>query len=188
MQEVILSTYKIILLIHFIGFIVGFGAALVSDYLFITFAKDHIINKFEAGTLKKISGLVWIGVIIFTISGIFLFLGKPDFLLNSQSFIAKIFVVSIVIINGAFLHFKVSPQIRNLKFEDDIDKKDKALRLRALLGGFISISSWTTVLILAVTKGYGHTTDTILGIYFGWILLGLIACLYLNTNLSKFFK
>ena len=188
MQQWILSNYEIFLLIHFIGFIIGLGAATVSDYMFFRSIRDLKISKNEFQTLNAISKLVWVGVIIFTISGTFLFLGKYDYLINSSSFLAKISIVAVVVFNGIFLHTKVTPHLRNITFKEKIKKRDKVLRLQALIGGIVSATSWYSALFLAITKGYGKSYSQIMLAYSSILFVGILVCLVLSKYSHKMKK
>lgn len=184
MQEFILNYYEIFLKVHFIGFIIGLGAATISDILFFKFLKDFKIDKFEADTLHTISKIVWGGVGLFTISGICLFIGKYDLLVKSSSFLSKMTIVAVVIMNGIFLHFNVSPKLRKLKLIGKVTNKDMILRTKALIGGVISVTSWYSVLFLAINKGYGFKYPQIMGFYILVLGAGILGAIILSRLLN----
>jgi hypothetical protein len=189
MQDLILNNYEIFLKVHFVGFIIGLGAATSTDYLFFKFLKDLKISKAESKVLKMMSNLVWIGVFIFTFSGVGLFYGKWQELIYSDSFLAKITIVLIIIINGTILHYIISPHLTKLSFRKKHKKEEMHnLRLKAMLSGLTSLLSWYYTLFLALNKGYNLKYSVIMGLYIILLLLGYITMYIIHIKLEHIVK
>ncbi|MFZ5424617.1 MAG: hypothetical protein ACOZAO_02340 [Patescibacteria group bacterium] len=188
MQEVILSNYALFLKVHFIGFIIGLGAATVSDYLFIRSIKDLKITESEYNTITAVTHLVWAGIALFTLSGLTMFYANMEHLLHADSFLAKVTIVAIVVLNGIFMHKKIIPNLRKISFNKEISKKEHAIRLKTLIAGAISLTSWYSALFLAINKGYGYNYIQIMSVYFLVLFAGTAFCFLLEKNIYRMGK
>ncbi len=114
MLDFLVDFQSVILKTHFLGFIIGFGGALVSDFLFFRFLRDLKISKSEKEILEYISKMIWLGVLVVFVTGVMLFIPSSSRLLSSASFIAKMTFVSIILVNATILNFYVSPRLMQL--------------------------------------------------------------------------
>lgn len=159
-----LTTFQsLILKTHFLGFILGFGGALVSDFLFFRFLRDMKISKSEKEILEYISKMIWLGVLVLFVTGILLFIPNSVRLLSSASFIVKMTLVAIILLNATVLNFYVSPRL--LKLGVAASSKNMRLRRIAFACGAISMITWYSTLFVAVTKGFGYSLLSMLVAY-----------------------
>ncbi|TSC57965.1 MAG: Uncharacterized protein Greene041679_207, partial [Parcubacteria group bacterium Greene0416_79] len=103
-MEAFLDTKFFWTILHLIGVAMGLGGALFGDFLFFAAAKNGVISRPELSALKKAGLFVWYGVLILLISGAGLFFLDSVRYLASSKFLAKMFIVGVIAINGAIFH------------------------------------------------------------------------------------
>ncbi len=155
----------IFLLIHAIGFILGFGGAVIADSLFFKFLKDLRISKLEKQVLGHLSNVVVYGLTILFVSGILLFLTDPQTYLHSSKFLTKMIIVYIIAFNGWLLHRRVSPSLMHIEWHKGTYAKKRPVRKLAFALGSISMTSWTCALILGYLRSIPFTVAQALGCY-----------------------
>ncbi len=141
------------IIVHSIGFVLGVGAATISDIFFFKFLKSHRISESEKSTLETLSTIIWIGLALLVISGTMLFLPEQARLSESPKFLLKTIVVGIIIVNGTALNLFVSPRMRRLSFEGT--KPARQFRRLAFALGAISIVSWYIAFFLGSLRHIG---------------------------------
>lgn len=151
-----LTNYKwLILILHILGFAIGLGAVTVADVLFFKFLRDFKISAFEANILRTLSRIVWFSIIVIIISGTGLYLPQMEILNQSGKFLAKMAIVSVIILNGIFLNVVVSPKLLRISFDGKRKNKEMGLgRIRKLsyASGAISLVSWYYASILGIAE------------------------------------
>ena len=158
--------------VHLLGVVLGFGGALISDVLFIKFLKDLKIEDVELKILKTMSKIIWMGLLIIVISGVFLFLSDIERYSVSAKFLVKMIVVGIIIVNGALLNFVVTPKLTQIQFGEFGEVGDigdvqgiRNLRRLAFASGAVSMTSWWTAFILGLMHRSPTPFHVLLGIY-----------------------
>lgn len=169
----LLSQYKLAaLIIHNIGFILGLGAATITDVLFFRFLKDRTISEDEKGTLDTLSSVIWIGLALLVLSGLALYLPETARLHASPKFLLKAVAIGVVLINGFLLNFKVAPYLTQLSF--DRAPAPTALRRLAFALGGISLVSWYTAFFLGSLRTIRVEFTQGLLIYLGLLLAAVV--------------
>lgn len=167
-MEILLAYKEVFVILHLLGFALGFGGALVSDFLFFRFLKNFKLSDHEIYVLGLVSNVVWGGLLVLTLSGVGIFLGDMDTYLNSIKFLTKMFVVLIITLNGVFLHFYIKPRLKLIKWTDNIASSKRYLRRLAVAGGAVSITSWSLATVLGSLKSipfeFGEATLLYLGL------------------------
>lgn len=146
---------KIALTAHLLGFALGLGGATISDIMFLRSINEKEMSQEKFNTLKTLSAVIWIGLIILIISGATMFtltyLDRGSIpMLASSRWQAKLIMVGIVLINGFVFMGKVFPILKSLI--------GKTLTLEALgkniwalaITGTISIVSWYYIFIISI--------------------------------------
>ncbi len=178
------------LILHVLGVVIGFGAAIVADTLFFRFLKDMRISRFEANVLKNVSYSVWFGLFLAIVSGGLLFMAHPAALLASDKFIAKLLILLVVIINGLILHFRIHPTLTRIYFgkRHTPQKAELAGGTRmAFLCGAISVTSWFSVFLLGMLpRSFSASLAAILTVYLATLGAAALSALgvqrYLKTR------
>ncbi len=145
---------KVILVFHVVASAIALGTVAVSDFLHLKGLKNHKIEKGFLSINPYLSQLIFITLGIIVVSGGILLYNKPS-LLNSSLFQLKMAMVLIVIINGLFLNYRISPKL-NTKKNHPIDKTKKLIFESSLFGS-ISLVTWLGIFILAFTKNFGYS-------------------------------
>jgi hypothetical protein len=127
-------------IIHNLGFILGVGAATMSDIFFFKFLKDNKVSQEEKETMDTLSAVIWAGLGVLIVSGIAMYLPEQIRLAVSAKFLLKLVVVSVIIINGILLNMIVAPNMRRLSFGGAVPER-RFRRLAFALGG-VSFTSW----------------------------------------------
>jgi uncharacterized membrane protein len=167
----LLAAYRLFLLgLHLFAMAIGLGGATVADFLFFRFLKDFRISYDEAAILRSLSQVIWVGLALLVMTGVGLYLPQAEALNASGKFLAKMVVVSVIIINGAFLNLYITPRLVNMCFGRQHPHHKGELhsaRRIALALGAISATSWYSAFILGVMpRGIADFTLLISG-YFG---------------------
>ena len=155
---------------HLFGVVLGFGGALIGDTLFFKFLRDLRIEEKEVGVLKIMSKIVWVGLFIIVLSGVFLFLSNIDRYSQSVKFLTKMIVVGIIVLNGLVLNLVVTPRLTSINFGES---KASGIRSLAFACGAVSATSWWTAFILGLMGRSPWPFHILFSIYL-FILAGAI--------------
>lgn len=188
-----MDIYSIFVLIHLVGVAIGFGSAIVGDYLFmISLSDDHRIDKKELKILKATGRLVWVGIVVLVSSGFVLFYMKDFAPLEQARVLAKMTIVGIVIINGLLFHLVHLPFIKDYFKNKDLPKTTNKIKSRLsfiFISGALSMVSWFSIIILASWRTMSYSYTTIIAFYLIVVfIVSLVALLlkrYEFPNLSK---
>lgn len=141
--------YKLLItILHLLGVVIGFGAAIAADFLFFRFVSNFKLSNHEIYVMGLLSKLVWIGLSLILLSGLGLFLSAPDVYVNSSKFLLKMLVVGVITINGGFLHFYIKPRLKSINWKSSGVGFERRVRKLAFAAGGISFSSWMLALVL----------------------------------------
>lgn len=158
-----------ILIAHVFGVVMGYGAALSADALFFGFLRKGQISEQEVPILRRLSGVVWTALILIVLSGLGLFLPASEYYLASSKFLAKMTIVAVIIVNGALLHFVVTPKLTQL-FSPTLPRSMR--RLTFALGA-VSATSWFSAFLLGMFPSLALPLGTILGMYVVFVVVGI---------------
>lgn len=175
----ILAAQKVFwIIIHNIGFILGLGAATITDIFFFRFLKDRVITQNEKETMDTLSSVIWAGLAVLIVSGLALYLPEQVRLAASSKFLLKVVVVSVIVVNGFLLNMFIGPHMRRLSFEGTPEAKHFR-RLAFALGG-ISFTSWYTAFFLGSLRS--------IPINFNHALIGyglLLLCVIIGSQIAE---
>lgn len=154
--------YVIVLVLHILASCVAVGAVAVTDYLHLVGLKRHKIEKKVLFVYPFLSQVINIALGMIILTGILLVINRPELLYKSL-FQLKMAMVVVVTINGIILQRVIAPHMERL-VAHDLPFSDKML-LQCSLCGAISVVSWFSILILALTKTTGYTWNQFLPFY-----------------------
>lgn len=180
-----------LIILHIIGTAIGVGAASVSDYLFFTFAKDGKMNKGEYATLKKVSDMVWLGLLILVFSGFgFMLLYIAGYknvqnIYNLDKIWAKVMIVGVLLCNGFFIHRKVLPLFAKQLGKSFATPAFKKQSVFIFASGAISAVSWYATLILGAWRGLSASYTQIMLGYIVIVLIGVVVSNLLGKRLMQ---
>lgn len=146
-------------IMHLVGVMAGFGGALYTDFVMI---KGGVLQPLKTETLHEIERLariVMYGLLLLWISGIVLTIEviriNPQFLQNDK-FWAKVAIVSVLTMNGFFIHrFVLKEAQKSVNRRLLIDSSLSALLVLAVAGS-VSFVSWTTPFVLGKAPEFSY--------------------------------
>jgi len=183
----LLQEYKpVIVIAHAMATALGLGAATLADFFFFKFLKDYKISEKEAQILDHISQFIWLMLGVIVLTGIGLFLPIQGQYLESSKFIAKMIIVSVIVVNGAFLNLVVAPKLVKISFDKKHEHHHKKGELRrsrrlAFSLGPISIVSWYSAFILGSVRSIPLTAAEGLTVYGVLVLIAILAGQVIET-------
>lgn len=166
--------------VHLFGVAIGAGGAFVSDALFLRSARDRVLSDDEIKLLNTVGVMVWLGLGLLVLSGIAMFLERPEELLNSVKFIAKMSIVLVIILNGIVFHTYHIPHMKrhvgkHMPKSSTFKKRSRFM----LLSGSISVTSWLCAVLLGALPSVPFTLVQTLGLYCGLlIIVGILTQLF----------
>jgi hypothetical protein len=134
------------------GFIIGLGAVTVIDIHGFLGRKSSYWTQATIRTHKVTKPLIWLGIVLAILGGIIVFRGES--FEGSPALLSSIAVV--LILNGCFLSFKVSPfLLKREKEGKETELLPQSLQKKIVISMLLSDLGWWSALILVVL----HLTD-----------------------------
>ncbi len=181
----------VLIILHLVGLIFGFGAATIGDLLFAKAIFQNRMNHSQFRYLKLVTECVVFGLVILCVSG-FGFLGLYYFgdqsLLDNEKLWSKVVIVLVLTINGLFMHDYVLPL-----FEKQLDRPlmnaDSMQKNVFLLfaPGAISVVSWYFSMILGAAKELNFKVSMlqVLGLYFSVVAISVLGAVMIGRWILK---
>ncbi len=181
-----IDSKTIYVILHIFGVALGAGGAFMSDVIFIFSTNDKTLSEDEFSLLKKAGRVVWVGLTLLIISGIFLVSTNPEVYSQSSKFITKMIIVGIIFLNGIIfhtVHLKTLKQVvgQNLAKSDLFIKQSQFL----YYSGAVSVVSWVSTLVLGSIRSIPISVTVALSIYLVFIGIGIIGA---EFKRRQFFK
>ncbi len=166
-----------LVLVHTLAAAIGVGTATVVDVLFFRFLRDFRISEFESQILNVGSQIIWGALGILLVSGLGLYLPHAAALNHEASFLVKMIILGILILNGAALNLYLAPRLVRMTFRKGLAVSEPSLcRIRhsAFLQGGVSFVSWYSVFILGVWQENPYSFRALLASYLVLVVIALI--------------
>ncbi|WP_114946903.1 hypothetical protein [Microvirga calopogonii] len=146
------ATLKSSLIIgHLIGLVFGLGTATLLDIFILRFVIPHKVSKDHYDVIHLFSRIVAFGLLLLWITGLgfLVFYSYFDPIkLSNQKVWAKLIVVSVLTLNGIFIHRTVLPLIHDHIGRPLFDGLGPSQRFLLLTSGAISGTSWYVPFVL----------------------------------------
>jgi uncharacterized membrane protein len=155
--------------IHAFAAGLGLGVIIVVDYLFFRFLRDKRIDEREKEVLENLSDFLWILIGLIFISGVFIYFSDIEKYHVSTKFMVKMFIFSVITINGLLLNTFIAPKLSEIHFEK-FDRKS----FLAFSMGIISLVSWFLAFLLGRLKYISFTFLEGVLIYFLLVFISLL--------------
>ena len=134
--------------IVFAGFIIGLGAVTVIDTLGFLGRKSVYWTETTIRAHKVTKPLIWIGMFV-VILGYALVLA--DGIITKGQFITSLLVMVIMILNGSYLSFYISPQLLKKEIEGRVTELlSSDLQKKITMSFLVSFISWWGLLLLTI--------------------------------------
>lgn len=187
-----LQQYKtLIIILHALAAAVGLGSATVTDIFFFKFLKDNKITEDESSLMKTLSGIIWVALAIMFLTGVGLFFSDVVKYSHSAKFLIKMTAFFVLVLNGVFLNFVVSPKMVKIDFTgrtDEAENSTKVLRKISFVLGAISITNWYLIFSLGLLKSIPISYKLAFTLYISFIALVILASQFLEYKMRKNFK
>lgn len=160
------------ILMHNIGAVLGVGGSTYLDIFIHQKLKRAHIGSWHhaAGSARLFAHMIFLGLLLLTVSGIALLIPHANILFGSTKFLTKLIILSMLIANGALMHFLILPRLL-----ENHSKRDVRLFYAS---SAVSLTCWYAVFILGAL---GRITTPPL-----WVMLvGITLLLILTTTLSQ---
>jgi hypothetical protein len=170
---------------HLLGLAFGLGGALILDILLLR-EFGNIIHKEQLKLIATVSRLVTWGLVILWLSGLsfiaYYYLFTPEYLYNEKVW-AKVVVVSVLTLNGYFVHSVILPALKRSMGKKMINALSYEEMKSVFSIGTVSFVSWffPTILGVAKTLNFSVQMTDIVSAYLAMLLL---AILFSNLMLS----
>jgi hypothetical protein len=137
--------------VHFLGLVLGLGAATLLDLIILRFLIKQEVSADHCQTVEFSSKVVAVGLALLWVSGFGFLLHYELFdpaKLGNQKVWAKIAIVGILTLNGMFIHRLVLPLIRRNIGRSFFDGLSNVQRSLLLILGVVSGISWYVPMLL----------------------------------------
>jgi hypothetical protein len=129
------------------GFIIGLGAVTVIDIHGFLGRESNYWTEATTRTHKVTKPMIWVGVFLLTVGGILFFYDKP---FSDIRFI-QIGLLILLILNGLFLTFKISPYLIEREKKGEADKLlPQGLQNKITASFIFSVVGWWGEVIIFV--------------------------------------
>ena len=146
-------------IMHLIGLTAGLGGALYSDFLMVANGVLRRLNKQTLTEVKRLSKFVTYGLVLLWVSGAALAyeisLTNPAFLTN-EKFWAKVIIVSVLTLNGIFVHYVVLNEARRSIGKRLLIDSSIPMLVVLALSGSVSFVSWMIPFILGKAPEFSY--------------------------------
>lgn len=188
LQPLLERNHALLVGIHLLGLALGLGGATTTDVLFFRFLRDWRISHHEADVMRVLSQIIWFALAVLVMSGLGLYLPQAAVLNQSAKFLVKVIVVTVIILNGAFLNLVISPRLVTLFFGQDKRAGASSLRrLRRLafsLGG-VSAISWYSAFVLGMMRSSPLPFWGLLLVYLALLGLAVTAGQVMERHMAR---
>lgn len=174
-REILTSWQEVIVGIKLLGIAIALGGATLDQLFFYRFLSDYKISTWESSILQAISQVTWIGLLIFLLAFVGIFLADP---VVSGITYAQLVVLGIIILSDTYANLTIAPRLIHIAFdtkhkkETRTSKRDRSL---AFAGGAISIVSWYTLFILVLLPDHIARFWVIVSLYSVLVIAAIIA-------------
>lgn len=187
--NIFLLEYKmIIVILHALSAALGVGTVLVTDVFFMKFLKDYKISVSESDVLDTLSQIVWFALGMLILTGVALYIPTAAEYLAKTKFIAKVFIVGVIAVNGVLLNLLVAPKLVKISFgEESVDHPGELHHLRKMAFAFggVSIVSWLATFVLGSVRSIPLSVGAILGIYILLVLAAVIGSQIFDYKVTR---
>lgn len=179
---------SVILILHVLSMALGLGSATLTGIFFFKFLKDSRISQEEAQMLSTLSETIWLALGLVIMTGTALFIPDAAQYVETPKFLAKMVVVFVIVLNGAFLNLYIAPKLVKISFAEPHHHKEGELghaRRIVFAMGSMSIVSWYSAFILgSLPVTINLTFWTFLKIYLLLLVIAVTIGQFIENRLS----
>ncbi len=161
--------------LHLAGLALGVGGAWILDSFILKHLKTSITRD-QYQVIEFVSKIVLTGLVILWVSGLlfvaYYYVFTPEFL-NNQKVWAKAFIVTVLTINGLFVHSMVLPKLKQAIGHTLIGSLSSKETKKMVFVGTVSFLSWLFPIVLGVAKTLNFSVPAIDIVAFYLVTLAL---------------
>lgn len=127
------------LFLIFVGFIVGLGAVTVIDLHGFLARKSKYWTEATTRTHKVTKPMIWVGVLLLIVGGTLFYMNRPF----TQLRLIQAVLIVLMILNGLFLTFKISPYLLKREEQGKSDELlPQSLQNKIIASFIFSVIGW----------------------------------------------
>ncbi|MGI9283626.1 MAG: hypothetical protein ACR2PX_28960 [Endozoicomonas sp.] len=176
---------SLITFVHLAGLAFGVGGAWVLDgFLLKHSRKDVTPEKYQI--IEFVSKFVLVGILLLWFSGLafvaYYYLWAPENLTNEKVW-AKTFIVTVLSINGYFIHTRILPKLKaciGKTLTESLSRSELKVMTQI---GTVSFVSWLFPIILGVSKSLNFTVPALNIVAF--YLVSLVVAMAIASLISE---
>jgi hypothetical protein len=177
--EVALALKSGLRVVHFVGLVLGLGAATLLDLIILRFLATRQVSADNCQVVEFSAGVVTVGLALLWVTGLGFLLHYGLFdpaKLGNQKIWAKVAIVGILTLNGMFIHRSVLPLVRRNIGRGLFEGMTGRQRSLLLASGVVSATSWYVPLLLGSVPQLNFVVPAwiILSAYGVLLMLGIV--------------
>ena len=179
--------HLIYLVIFSLGLSIAAGAAILSNLLFVTSVRDGEISKDEYRILRHARAVVWVGIILYTFSGVGLFTLSAEAMLGIGIFYADMTIATLMMINAFIFQYFYLPKLGQL-----VDKKQNNQEIEAspsnllaflVVSEAVSVASWVFIILHHAMFRFPGSYSMVMSAYFFFVVV--VGLLFFLTTVKR---
>ena len=171
--------YKDLIIISYASTLaLGLGISAVMEILLLQFLKDLRISEEECETLHTLRQITWLALGIMTVANYALYLTEPSVLIISSKFLAKTFILGVLLIVSLIYDIFVASKLDKMISSQNVP-------IVPFIFGPISLGSWFLIFIFEMIKDPELPLIQLLSIYGVILLASLSAGIILKEILTR---
>ncbi len=182
----------VVKMIHLVGLMMGFGGAVLTDFVALFGAILRPIDKLVIEISKVLSKIVFAGLFILWVSGamlLYIRISNDSIVLTNEKIWAKVAIVLLLTINGFVVHrfalHRMAKRVGQKLFDAETPNETAALCFVAS----VSSVSWIVPFVLGTASelNYKVAVEDVLGAYANLIMIAWLA-MYILADASTLLK
>lgn len=141
--------------LHIFAVVFGIMGVTISDVIFFRFLRRFRMTPNDKGVFYLFSHFLILGLLLFLISGLWLYVPHSAMFLQDPRFAMKLVVVFVIVVATLMTHVLIAPELTNVVFRAQGNSKKHELhyfrRLSYALGSIAAVS-WYVALFLGLAR------------------------------------
>ncbi len=182
--------HLVYLVIFSLGISIGVGSALLSNLLFVISLRDGRLSADEYRMLRHARSVVWVGIILYALSGVGLFTISAEAMLGLGIFYADMTIATLMVINACIFQFVYLPILKT-KVDTKLQDTETNTKTTNLIGYLVvsetvSVVSWIFIILHHAMYRLPASYAFVMTVYLATLLaVGLLFCLMTARVLTK---
>jgi len=178
-----------LLMLHLLGLVLGIGGLVVGDVLIFRILKTDKVSKGEVDALNFVGRFVTTGLALLWLSGIGFLLFYAVFsqeTLGNPKIWAKVLIVSVLTLNGFFIHRFILPQLQS-NIGKALFSGQNSLADLLIVPGAVSVVCWGIAFVMGAAPALNFSVSgiTIINVCVMLLAAGIIVAQLTMMSLRK---